>query len=396
LKKIIIAILALTLILGLATVAHASALPCDHPTTTTVTHQPTCEQAGYIETTCTVCGVIIPKNSGKPEADTTSTDGAPALGHVFGATTTTTEATCISDGTGTKTCTRCGKTVNVTLAPSGHKYSKDPVVKEEPTCTHDGVYKYQCSLCGDIKPEVKAKTNTHKFGDKSNWDVDTQGTCVTDGTYKAKCLMCGVAFTYDPSVKGTEVLKIAARGHKLNTVITLKPTCQLPGKKDEVCTNRGTIEYKACDYAQKDIAIPNTIERYNSDVQMVTNIYHQWKEIVEVAPTNGAWGIHRYECTVAGCGMKTQELAYKGAVAHTDGTEQTGIITTGGNKASGNKTSGSSGNTSSGTGNKASTNSKGVTIPATGDNTNNLPFVMIAVAFAGIAALVISKRKVNG
>ena len=44
----------------------------------------------------------------------------------------------------------------------------------------------------------------------------------------------------------------------------------------------------------------------------------------------------------------------------------------------------------------SSTNKKGVSIPKTNDTTSNLPYVLIAVAFVGLVALVASKRKVNG
>ena len=44
----------------------------------------------------------------------------------------------------------------------------------------------------------------------------------------------------------------------------------------------------------------------------------------------------------------------------------------------------------------SSTNKKGVSIPKTNDTTSNLPYVLIAVAFVGLVALVASKKKVNG
>ena len=56
------------------------------------------------------------------------------------------------------------------------------IVTKQPTCNESGVRTYTCTVCGEIKTETVAKTDSHKWG---KWYFDTETS------HKRACSLCG-------------------------------------------------------------------------------------------------------------------------------------------------------------------------------------------------------------
>ena len=107
--------------------------------------------------------------------------------HNFSEWTTTTEATCTTDGEHIRKCSTCDKIETKVITATGHKYV-DTVI--EPTCTEQGYIKHVCSKCGDTytDSEIPAKGHNHN-------KVETiPPTETTAGYDKHSCTVCGDFF----------------------------------------------------------------------------------------------------------------------------------------------------------------------------------------------------------
>jgi LPXTG-motif cell wall-anchored protein len=318
-----------------------------------------------------------------------------------------TPATCVTSGTMQVWCKRCNQYVTVlnkTLAP-GHRFDKGTEVRKA-TCVDVGVIKYVCLDCGEIVEEELPMVN-HTFDMKKNSTiVRTRANCEQVGGYQAVCKTCFGTFCWGEghedkptylygaknaagadvspvvtasSPRGTKVLRIAPRGHNYVDGIVIKQvTCLQDGTVEYTCKNNDqTLEYEPCYQKHIVTLLASTLE-YNTKVGEQIQKYHQLKEVIEKQPTATEPGIHYFYCTVPGCTYASKEMAYyaNSVVPPTPASTATTKPTTAPKPVTPNK--------------------KGVSIPKTNDTTSNLPYVLIAVAFVGLVALVASKRKVNG
>ena len=179
--------------------------------------------------------------------------------HTYGSAVITKQPTCTSEGTKTKTCTKCGATVTETIAKLSHSYTATVVA---PTCTVDGYTLHKCSVCGTSYKDSTTKATGHSYGNSvvtkqptctsegtaiktctkcnatvtetipktSHKYVDTvvAPTCTTDGYTLHKCSVCGTSYK-DSTTKAT--------GHSYgNSVVTKQPTCTSEGTKTKTCT----------------------------------------------------------------------------------------------------------------------------------------------------------------
>ena len=71
--------------------------------------------------------------------------------HTFDDGVVTQEATCTVDGIKTQTCTKCGKTKEVSIPKIPHDY--DEVITKEATFDESGTKTYTCKVCGDTYTE---------------------------------------------------------------------------------------------------------------------------------------------------------------------------------------------------------------------------------------------------
>ena len=177
-----------------------------------VTKQPTCTSEGTAIKTCTKCNATftetIPKTSHKYAdtvvAPTCTTDGytlhkcsvcgtsykdstTKATGHSYGNSVVTKQPTCISEGTKTKTCTKCNATVTEKLPAKGHTAVTD---KGYPaTCTTAGKTDgSHCSVCNTV---IKVQTVINATGHKSSgWITDKAASIGVKGSMHKECTVC--------------------------------------------------------------------------------------------------------------------------------------------------------------------------------------------------------------
>ena len=136
--------------------------------------------------------------------------------HTYGSAVITKQPTCTSEGTKTKTCTKCNATVTETIPKTSHKYA-DTVVA--PTCTADGYTLHKCSVCGTSYKDSATKATGHSYG---NSVVTKQPTCTSEGTAIKTCTKCNATVTE----------KLPAKGHTAVTDKGYPATCTTAGKTD--------------------------------------------------------------------------------------------------------------------------------------------------------------------
>ena len=223
--------------------------------------------------------------------------------HTYGSAVITKQPTCTSEGTKTKTCTKCNATVTETIAKTSHKYA-DTVVA--PTCTTDGYTLHKCSVCGASYKDNTTKATGHSYG---NSVVTKQPTCTSEGTKTKTCTKCNATVTetiaktshkyadtvvaptctvdgytlHKCSVCGTSYKDSTtkATGHSYgNSVVTKQPTCTSEGTKTKTCTK--------CNATVTE-TIPKTSHKYADTV---------------VTPTCTVDGYTLHKCSVCGTSYK--------------------------------------------------------------------------------------------
>ena len=223
--------------------------------------------------------------------------------HTYGSAVITKQPTCTSEGTKTKTCTKCNATVTETIPKTSHKYA-DTVVA--PTCTTDGYTLHKCSVCGTSYKDSTTKATGHSYG---NSVVTKQPTCTSEGTAIKTCTKCNATVTetipktshkyadtvvaptcttdgytlHKCSVCGTSYKDSTtkATGHSYgNSVVTKQPTCTSEGTAIKTCTK--------CNATVTE-TIPKTSHKYADTV---------------VAPTCTTDGYTLHKCSVCGTSYK--------------------------------------------------------------------------------------------
>ena len=145
-----------------------------HSYTTTVV-APTCTAGGYTLHKCSVCGTSYKDSTTK------------ATGHSYGNSVVTKQPTCTSEGTKTKTCTKCNATVTEKLPAKGHTAVTDKGYTA--TCTTAGKTDgSHCSVCNTV---IKVQTVINATGHKSSgWIVDKAAFIGVKGSKHKECTVC--------------------------------------------------------------------------------------------------------------------------------------------------------------------------------------------------------------
>ena len=199
--------------------------------------------------------------------------------HTYGSAVITKQPTCTSEGTKTKTCTKCNAKVTETIAKLSHSYTTTVVA---PTCTADGYTLHKCSVCGTSYKDSTTKATGHSYG---NSVVTKQPTCTSEGTKTKTCTKCNATVTET----------IAKTSHKYaNTVVS--PTCTADGYTLHKCSVCGT--------SYKDSTTKATGHSYGNSV-------------VTKQPTCTAEGTAIKTCTKCNATV-TEKLPAKGHTAVTD------------------------------------------------------------------------------
>ena len=340
-----------------------------------ITKQPTCTSEGTKTKTCTQCGATVTETIAKLShsytttvvASTCTTDGytlhkcsvcgtsykdntTKATGHSYGNSVVTKQPTCTSEGTKTKTCTKCNATVTETIAKTSHKYA-DTVVA--PTCTADGYTLHKCSVCGTSYKDNTTKATGHSYG---NSVVTKQSTCTSEGTAIKTCTKCNATVTetipktshkyadtvvaptcttngytlHKCSVCGTSYKDSTtkATGHSYgNSVVTKQPTCTSEGTAIKTCTKcNATVTEKlpakghtavtdkgypaTCTTAGKTdgshCSVCNTVIKVQTVINATGHKSSGW--IVDKTASIGVKGSKHKECTVCKKVLETAEI----------------------------------------------------------------------------------------
>ncbi len=113
--------------------------------------------------------------------------------------TTTTAATCKSEGTIVKTCTVCGDKNTQTIPKTNqHSYKTTTTAA---TCKSEGKITETCTVCGDTNTKTIPKTNQHSFGD---WVTTKTPTQSSDGLEKRVCAVCNAEETRTLKYEGSD------------------------------------------------------------------------------------------------------------------------------------------------------------------------------------------------
>lgn len=186
---------------------------------------------------------------------------ATALSHSYGAPVTLVNATCISGGSQSYTCTYCGYSYTQVTPAVPHSYVQNVVA---PTCGADGYTLNVCLSCKDtFKSNITPATGNHTY---SRAVTLTPATCTSNGTQAQTCTVCGKIVT----------TIINATGHSLDDGTVTK---------EATCTENGTLTKKC----------KNALCNY-SETSVIPALGHDIKSTV-VAPTCTEPGYTTKECT---------------------------------------------------------------------------------------------------
>ena len=193
--------------------------------------------------------------------------------HTYGSAVITKQPTCTSEGTKTKTCTKCGATVTETIAKLSHSYTTTVVA---PTCTADGYTLHKCSVCGTSYKDSTTKATGHSYG---NSVVTKQPTCTSEGTKTKTCTKCNATVTE----------KLPAKGHTAVTDKGYPATCTTAGKTDG-----------------SHCSVCNTVIKAQTVINATGHKSSGW--ITDKAVSIGVKGSMHKECTVCKKVLETAEI----------------------------------------------------------------------------------------
>ena len=193
--------------------------------------------------------------------------------HTYGSAVVTKQPTCTSEGTKTKTCTKCNATVTETIPKTSHKYV-DTVVA--PTCTVDGYTLHKCSVCGTSYKDNTTKATGHSYG---NSVVTKQPTCTSEGAAIKTCTKCNATVTE----------KLPAKGHTAVTDKGYPATCTTAGKTDG-----------------SHCSVCNTVIKAQTTITATGHKSSGW--ITDKAASIGVKGSKHKECTVCKKVLETAEI----------------------------------------------------------------------------------------
>lgn len=196
----------------------------------------------------------------------------------------TVEATCMTEGVMTYTCTHsgCGESYTEKVSTSEHKFQEN--VMQKATCTEPGVMIYQC-ICGiEYAEEIPAPGHTEVI------DPEVPPTDTENG--KTQGSHCGVCNTVlkpqetipatgkptepeNPGTPGTPQIpgSPAYHTHAYQSNITTMPTCTVPGVRTFVCKcgNTYTEEIPVTDHQYMEKCIPATMNG-DGEIQQICSV----------------------------------------------------------------------------------------------------------------------------
>lgn len=205
---------------------------------------PVCGTDGSCNAKCQVCEVVS-----KVTIPATSNNS-----HSLGAVVADTPATCLKDGVGHATCSKCNQTVSDIAVPAtgAHEYVKD-VISVTAKCGFAGVGQKVCKYCDKVGSTYEiAPTGIHEY----EWTTKSQASYTAVGKTEYCCLFCDqLDPNTDKNVDVAEKLPIPE-----NMV-------QFVGKKAEVVDGRNTLSFTY----KIDLSLLPELEK-TCDVRIITTI----------------------------------------------------------------------------------------------------------------------------
>ena len=175
-----------------------------------------CEVNGLKRRVCTVQGC------NKAEEEDIS-----ALGHDWGTSKVTVEATCEHGGERTRTCSRCQATETEQTDPTDHNWETYEVLKEA-ACEVGGRERQICSDC-NTERTVDTPPLDHDWGDP---EIVSPVTCEDAGLEVKTCRR--------PGCNAREEKELPAMQHQWRNAEVLSPaTCEKAGEQKQVCNRPG-------------------------------------------------------------------------------------------------------------------------------------------------------------
>ncbi len=217
-----------------------------------ITKQPTCTEKGVESRECSRCHEILETR----EIDT--------ITHIFGEWKIEKEATCVEDGSEQRVCQDCKEVDTRVIQALGHDYGEWTVIKQS-TCTEDGIEESVCQTCEE-KVTRTIPTTDHIFGE---WKIEREATCAEEGSEQRVCEDCGEV--------DTRVIPVL--GHDYGEwTITKQPTCTEEGIEEKVCQTCG--------------------EKVINSIPVINHKFSEWKTIKEATCTEN--GSEQRVCKVCG------------------------------------------------------------------------------------------------
>lgn len=242
------------------------------------------------------------------------------VAHSYGEITVITEPDCDSTGLGTKTCSVCDHTMNVTLEEKGHSYSS--------------IYSYdssshwrECTSCDGV-----TDVSSHTFGE---WVITTEPQCEVAGIETRTCSVCSYSesqsveptgHTYSSSWNSNEYghWHVATCGHNVQTGFeehtfgewtrTLEPTCEEAGVDTRICSVCSYAENRSVDATGHTYSSSYSYDENNHwhpsscghDVKSEVEAHTFGNVITMTAPTCTEAGSGYRECSI--CGYRHNEV----------------------------------------------------------------------------------------
>ena len=238
---------------------------CSHPEESrkTNTTEATCEKEGAQTIACQLCGTVLEEKSIK------------ATGHQFDQWKKVKEATWEEAGQEILTCSICGKEKEpketreipaLKESHVNHDFSGEGEVKEEATCTKEGLLIIKCAEPNcDVTEQKTIPKKEHTFGE---WKVTKEATWDQPGEETRICTMC-------QEEKETRAIPALKESHQHDfsgeETIVKEATCTEEGLKTVKCTE------KKCDATEQQ-TIPKTAHTFG---QWKVTKEATWEEVGE-------------------------------------------------------------------------------------------------------------------
>ena len=177
--------------------------------------------------------------------------------HEWGNWTVTTAATCIAEGTETRTCNACGETETRAINKTAHTFS-EYVADGNATCMADGTKTATCTTAGCTAKDTVADAGSKKEHSFTNYTSNGDATCQADGTKTATCDFEGCNETETVTDVGSKKNHTFTTYHSDNNA-----TCQADGTKTATC------DWYGCD--AKDTVTDTGSKKSHSFTNYISN-----------------------------------------------------------------------------------------------------------------------------